>query len=102
MCVIAICAHNQYILAANSQALIAIAITPPQPGPQQSQRLALTSVVITLVAILTAMASSKAEVNASDTAADRRLDNSIKLSAIEMTLLALTLFIIAIATIQGS
>ncbi|KAG8893233.1 hypothetical protein FRC00_010813 [Tulasnella sp. 408] len=91
---------NQYILAANSQALIAIAITPPQPDPQRSQKLALASVVVTLVAILTTMVSSGAETNASETAADRRLDNSIKLSAFAMTLVALVLFIIAIATIK--
>ncbi|KAG9043693.1 hypothetical protein FS837_009232 [Tulasnella sp. UAMH 9824] len=91
---------NQYILTANSQALIAIAITPPQPDPRRSQKLALASVVVTLVAILTTMVSSSAEANASDTAADRRLDNSIKLSAFAMTLVALVLFVIAIATIQ--
>ncbi|KAG8910775.1 hypothetical protein FRC01_006139 [Tulasnella sp. 417] len=93
---------NQYILAANSQALIAIAITPPQPDPQRSQKLALASVVVTLFAILTAMASSTAEVNAVANAVDQRLDKGIKLSAFGMTLVALVLFIIAIATIQGA
>ncbi|KIO22593.1 hypothetical protein M407DRAFT_104390 [Tulasnella calospora MUT 4182] len=93
---------NQYILAANSQALIAIAITPPQLDSKRSQKLALASVVVTLVAIVTAMASPNAEVNAADNAANRRLDNNIKLSAVGMTLLALILFIIAIATIQAA
>ena len=83
-------------------ALIAIAITPPQPDPQRSQKLALASVVVTLLAILTAMASSSAEGDTVATAADQRLDKSIKLSAFGMTLVALVLFIIAIATIQGA
>ncbi|KAG8909553.1 hypothetical protein FRC01_006862 [Tulasnella sp. 417] len=94
--------QNQYILGANSQALIAIAITPPQHDPQSSQKLALASVVVTLFAILTAMASSGAEVNAVATAADQRLDKGIKLSAFGMTLVALVLFVIAIAKIQGA
>ncbi|KAG8912976.1 hypothetical protein FRC01_004810, partial [Tulasnella sp. 417] len=93
---------NQYILAANSQALIAIAITPPQSDPRRSQKLALASVVVTLLAILTTMASSSAEVNTVATPADQRLDKGIKLSAFGMTLVALVLFIIAIATIQGA
>lgn len=92
--------QNQYILAANSQALIAMAITPPQPDPKTSQKIALASVVATLFAILTAMASSNAEVDASDTASSRKLERGIKLSAFGMTFLALVLFISAIVTIQ--
>lgn len=92
--------QNQYILAANSQAVIAMAISPPQPDSQTSQKLALTSVVITLFAILAAMASPNAEANASDTASDRRLERGIKLSAFGMTFVALMLFVTAIATIR--
>ncbi|KAG8952715.1 hypothetical protein FRC00_006626 [Tulasnella sp. 408] len=93
---------NQFIFAANSQAIIAIAITPPQHNAQRSQKFALASVVVTLVAILTAMVSSSADVNQSGLATDRKLDDGIKLSALVMTLVALVLFIIAILTIQSA
>ncbi|KAG8895050.1 hypothetical protein FRC00_008085 [Tulasnella sp. 408] len=93
---------NQFIFAANSQAIIAIAITPPQHNAQRSQKFALASMVVTLVAILTAMVSSSADVNQSSLAADRKLDDGIKLSALAMTLVALVLFIIAIVTIQSA
>ncbi|KAG8949726.1 hypothetical protein FRC04_008266 [Tulasnella sp. 424] len=93
-------ALNQCILAANSQALIAIAITPPQHDPQTSQKLAFASVVVTLFAILTAMVSSNAEVNESDTAySKRKPERGIKLFAFGMTVISLVLFITAVATI---
>lgn len=88
--------QGQYILAAD----VAIAITPPQHNPQRTQKFVLASVVVTLVAILTAMVSSSADANQLDLAADRKLDDGIKLFALAMTLVALVLFVIAIAMIQ--
>ncbi|KAG8896591.1 hypothetical protein FRC00_005696 [Tulasnella sp. 408] len=92
---------NQYILTANSQVLIAIAITPPQPDPQTSRNLALSSAVVTLFAILAAMALSSAEANAPGAVGDRRVEKGIKLFALGVTLVALVLFVTAIATIRS-
>ncbi|KAG8924788.1 hypothetical protein FRC00_004723 [Tulasnella sp. 408] len=86
---------------ANSQVLIAIAITPPQPDPQISRNLALSSAVVTLFAILAAMALSSAEFNAPNAVADRRLEKGIKLFALGITLVAFVLFVTAIATIRS-
>ncbi|KAG8971621.1 hypothetical protein FRB90_010435, partial [Tulasnella sp. 427] len=94
---------NQYILAANSQALIVITVTPLQSSPRIPQNLALTSVVATLFAIVAAMACSSTERHgdAETAPSGTPIDRAIKMAAFGMTVVAFVLFVTAIVSIKG-
>ncbi|KIO24040.1 hypothetical protein M407DRAFT_26571 [Tulasnella calospora MUT 4182] len=110
---------SQCVLIADAQAILTITVASPHPNSQLARKLALISMVVTLIAIVVAMLSTDADIEAqakmgsdiesqsekssvdvrSASSSNFVVERSIKFLGFGIVLLALVLFIIATAAI---